>query len=298
MLRWLPPFFKAPISFCLFVINTVFWCSVLFVFTFVKILTPPGPLRLRCSRLLTGIAENWNTGNEIITDLTQDIEWDIEVDADLSSDASYLLLANHQSWVDIVVLERVFNRRVPFIRFFIKKQLFWVPFLGPSWWALDFPFMSRYSADYLKKHPERRGQDLVTARKRCERFRLMPTSVLIFAEGTRFREEKRKRLKSPFIHLLPPKAGGISTVMEVMGDQFKKVLDVTIVYPEGETSFSALFSGKLKRVVVRVKTLELPEGVMPGQERSDESYDTIKEWVKSAWVQKDLLIGQLTTAPV
>ncbi|MCB0416753.1 MAG: acyltransferase [Bdellovibrionales bacterium] len=293
MLRSLPPLIKAPIAFCLFVLNTVFWCSVLFLFTFVKILAPPGRWRIRCSRWLTGIAENWNTGNEWITDLTQDIEWDIQVDAELSPNASYLLLANHQSWVDIVVLERVFNRRVPFIRFFIKKQLFWVPFLGPSWWALDFPFMSRYSEEYLRKHPERRGQDLVTARKRCERFRLMPTSVLIFAEGTRFREEKRRRLASPFTHLLPPKAGGISTVMEVMGDQFERVLDVTIVYPEGETSFFALFSGRLKRVVVRVRTLEMPEGLVPGAARSEDSYEKLKDWVRGAWEKKDTLIAQL-----
>ncbi|MCB0404329.1 MAG: acyltransferase [Bdellovibrionales bacterium] len=298
MLKFLPPFIKAPIAFGMFLLNTVIWCCVLFLFTFVKIITPPGRWRLRCSRWLTAIAENWNTGNELITDLTQDIDWDIQVDAELSPDESYLLLANHQSWVDIVVLERVFNRRIPFIRFFIKKQLFWVPFLGPSWWALDFPFMSRHSEEYLKKHPERRGQDLVTARKRCERFRLMPTSVLIFAEGTRFREEKRKRLSSPFAHLLPPKAGGVSTVMEVMGDQFARVLDVTIVYPQGETSFFALFSGRLKRVVVRVRTLELPRGLVPGEARSDDSYDKIKQWVRAAWGEKDKLIGRLEAVPI
>ena len=57
----------------------------------------------------------------------------------------YLVLANHQSWVDILVLQKVFNRRIPLLRFFLKRQLFWVPLLGLAWWALDFPFMGRYT---------------------------------------------------------------------------------------------------------------------------------------------------------
>jgi len=33
--------------------------------------------------------------------------------------------------------------------FFIKKELMWVPFLNLAWWSLDFPFLERYSKEYL-----------------------------------------------------------------------------------------------------------------------------------------------------
>ncbi len=54
--------------------------------------------------------------------------------------------SNHRSWVDILVLQSIFNRRIPFLKFFLKRQLIWVPLLGLAWWALDFPFMRRYSS--------------------------------------------------------------------------------------------------------------------------------------------------------
>ncbi len=55
----------------------------------------------------------------------------------------YLVSSNHQSWVDILVLQRIFHGRIPFLKFFLKQELIWVPVIGLAWWALDFPFMKR-----------------------------------------------------------------------------------------------------------------------------------------------------------
>jgi len=60
--------------------------------------------------------------------------------------------------VDILVLQRVFHRKIPFLKFFIKKELFWFPFLGQAWWALDFPFIKRYSKAKLQKKPHLRAK--------------------------------------------------------------------------------------------------------------------------------------------
>ena len=98
----------------------------------------------------------------------------------------YLVLSNHRSWVDILVLQSVFRGRIPFLKFFLKQQLIWVPLLGLAWWALDFPFMRRHSSEYLAQHPEERGKDLESTRKACARFAEIPTSVMNFVEGTRF----------------------------------------------------------------------------------------------------------------
>ena len=42
----------------------------------------------------------------------------------------YLMTSNHQSWADILVLQKVTNRRVPSLKFFLKQELIWVPLLG------------------------------------------------------------------------------------------------------------------------------------------------------------------------
>jgi 1-acyl-sn-glycerol-3-phosphate acyltransferase len=128
----------------------------------------------------------------------------------LEAKGHYLVLSNHQSWVDILILQKVFNRRIPFMRFFLKQQLIWVPMLGLAWWALDFPFMQRHTKSQLQKRPELAGQDIAATRKACEKFLGKPVSIMIFPEGTRFTPAKHAQQQSPFQHLLKPKSGGMA----------------------------------------------------------------------------------------
>ena len=169
----------------------------------------------------------------------------------------YLVNCNHQSWADILVLQHLFTRRIPLLKFFLKQQLVWVPVMGLAWWALDFPFMRRHSEEVLNKHPKLRSKDRETTRRACEKFSLIPTSVMNFCEGTRFTQVKHQRQRSPYRHLLKPKAGGIALALNAMGDRFHAVLDVTIVYPDGAPDFWQFLSGRMKRARVRVQTLSL-----------------------------------------
>lgn len=91
------------------------------------------------------------------------------------------------------------------LKFFLKKELIWVPFLGLAWWALDFPFMKRYSRKFLAANPHLAGKDLESTKKACEKFKHTPVSVMNFVEGTRFTPEKHQRKNSPYAHLLPPR---------------------------------------------------------------------------------------------
>lgn len=84
-----------------------------------------------------------------------------------------------------MVLCCVFKDRIPMPKFFLKQQLLYVPFIGMACWALDMPFMRRYSREYLLRHPHKRGQDLATTRRSCEKFRAVPTTVVNYVEGTR-----------------------------------------------------------------------------------------------------------------
>ena len=173
-------------------VNTLFWVIPIVIFSFMKLL-PIAPWQKAISYLLDGCATAWISVNNLNQNITGSTKWEVKGLEDLSPDDWYMVISNHQSWVDIVVLQRLFNRKIPFLKFFLKKELIWVPFLGIAWWALDFPFMRRYSKAFLAKNPHLKGKDLETTRKACEKFRSKPVSIMNFVEGTRWTEVNTKR---------------------------------------------------------------------------------------------------------
>ena len=294
MLSFLPAPVRAALALLLFVLNTLFWCTPLYIVLLVKLIIPRPGWREFHSRLLMRIAAAWIDSNNLIINLTQRIEWDMAGLEGLRRDEWYLVGSNHQSWVDIVVLQRAFNHRIPFLKFFIKQPLIRVPVLGGAWWALDFPFMKRHSAAYLAQHPEARDQDWETTRRMCERFRNTPTTILNFLEGTRFRPDKHARQQSPYRYLLRPKVGGLAFTLEAMPDRLRTLLDVTLVYPDGPCTFGDLLMGRIRRVIVRVRALPIPTELLGGDYRNDPAFRAATQnWISQLWVEKDALIGEL-----
>ncbi|MDQ1242250.1 MAG: Acyltransferase, partial [Pseudomonadota bacterium] len=244
---------KGVVTITLMVCNVIFWCTLLFAVALLKAIIPIGAWRRWTSRGMTALAEAWIGTNNAIFRLMGSLPLDTRGLEGLSTREWYLVISNHRSWVDILVLQAVFNRRIPFLKFFLKQQLIWVPFLGLAWWALDFPFMRRYTAEYLEKHPEHRGKDLEVTRRACEKFRLIPTSVMNFVEGTRFTPAKHAAFKSPYRNLLPTRAGGTSFVLSSMGGMLHSLLDVTIAYSTGTPSLWDLCCGRVGTVIVDVR---------------------------------------------
>ncbi|MCU0804082.1 MAG: acyltransferase [Burkholderiales bacterium] len=297
MLNFLPAPLVGVIAATLLAINCLFWVPILLVFAVLKLLVPIEAVRRRLAAVLLFIAEAWITCNSAWMNLTQRTEWDVQGIAGLDYRSWYLVSCNHQSWVDILALQHLLNRRIPLLKFFLKQQLVWVPVMGLAWWALDFPFMRRHSEEYLKKHPEMRKQDQETTRRACEKFALMPTSVMNFLEGTRFTPAKHARQQSPYRHLLKPKAGGIALALNAMGDRFRSVLDVTIVYPDGAPTFWQFLCGKVRRVVVRVQTLPVPRELATGDYAGDpEVREAFQRWVQQLWSAKDAQIESVLAA--
>ena len=294
MLNFLPPPLVALIAALLLVLNVLVWVPILLFFAILKLILPFKAMRLLIDPILLRIAEAWIAGNSGWMGLTQRTQWDVQGIDGLDYRSWYLVNCNHQSWVDILVLQHLFNRRIPLLKFFLKQQLIWVPIMGLAWWALEFPFMRRHSEEFLKKHPEMRGKDQATTRKACEKFALIPTSVMNFLEGTRFTRAKHQRQKSPYKHLLKPKAGGIALALNAMGDKFQAILDVTIVYPDGTPTFTQFLSGKLKRVIVRVRRLPVPQDLAQGDYAGDAAVrEAYQQWVHQLWLDKDAQIEAL-----
>jgi 1-acyl-sn-glycerol-3-phosphate acyltransferase len=294
MLNFLPAPLVGAIAFLLLALNAFVWVPILLAFAVVRLVLPFKAVRLLIDPLLVAIAEAWIAGNSGWMALTQRTEWDVEGIAGLDPHNWYLVNSNHQSWADIFVLQHLFNRRIPLLKFFIKDQLKWVPVMGLAWWALDFPFMRRHSEDYLKLHPEMRGKDQAATRRACEKFALIPTSVMNFLEGTRFTPAKHARQQSPYRHLLKPKAGGIALALNAMGDKFRAILDVTIVYPDGAPNFWDFLCGRLRRVIVRVQSLPVPEHLMQGDYAADPATrEAFAVWVRQLWQDKDAQIARM-----
>jgi 1-acyl-sn-glycerol-3-phosphate acyltransferase len=204
-----------------------------------------------------------------------------------------LVTSNHQSWVDILVLQRIFNHKIPFLKFFLKKELIWVPFIGIAWWALDFPFMRRYSRAFLNKNPHLKGKDLETTKKACEKFQHKPVSVMNFIEGTRFNEDKWASSGQIYSKLLPPKAGGLAFVLGAMGQQLTKLVDVTIHYPEGIPTYWDFVSGNVSKINVRIKAVQIDDlftsGVFSLSYFDDPlQKEKFQQWLNQMWQEKNI----------
>lgn len=291
MLHVLPSLVRGIIASSILALNTLFWCWPLFALALLKLILPFAPIQRALRFAMHWIAESWIAVNSFWMRLVQPIEWDVEGLEQLDLTHSWLVTSNHQSWVDILALQYQFNRRLPFLKFFLKKELIWVPVIGLCWWALEFPFMKRYSKAYLAKHPEKQGQDLITTRKACERYKTNPVSVFNFLEGTRFTPEKHQQQNSPFQHLLKPKAGGIAFVLDAMGEQLHGLVNVTLYYPQGKPGLWDLLSGKIQRIVMRVEVLPIPEQFIGQSYDQNMQYRAqFQDWVNQLWQDKDQLL--------
>ncbi|WP_278938543.1 acyltransferase [Pseudomonas helleri] len=274
--------------------NTLILFGPLMLFALLKLISP-GRLRDYNSWAVMWIAETWSEIDKRIFALCLPTRWDIRGADNLSRTTSYLVISNHQSWVDIPALMQGLNRRTPFFKFFLKKELIWVPFLGLAWWALDYPFMKRYSKAFLAKHPELKGQDLKITQAACELFKRQPVTVVNYLEGTRFTPAKRAQQQSPYTYLLKPKAGGVAFVLAAMGPQLDAVLDVTVVYPQAKIpGFWALISGQVPKVIVDIQTRELDPALCQGDYENDPVFrEQIQSWVNQLWIKKDQRISTL-----
>lgn len=275
-------------------INTFIWFVPIILLAFVKFLVPIANSRRLMSRWIMAMGKNWVSCNSFVFSVVNRTTWDIRGLDGLNRDDWYLLVVNHQTWVDIVVMQTALSRRIPFLKFFIKKELIWFPLLGMAWWAMDMPFMQRHSKSYLQKHPEEKGKDLEATKWACEKFRDTPTSVINFLEGTRFSEKKRIARKSAFEHLLPPRAGGVALAIASMGSMFDAILDVTIVYPKSITDFWDMLCGDFEHVIIDISKRPIDDWMLAGDYANDREFRrTFHQWLTQVWEEKDARIRMI-----
>jgi 1-acyl-sn-glycerol-3-phosphate acyltransferase len=293
MLSFLPSWILIFITVPLFFMITAVLGGSMFLVGLVKFLLPIKPISLALSWFNNILFRGWALCNLLAMNLTNDIDWQIEADKEFKKKSWYLLVCNHISWVDILVLTQVALHQLPTPKFFLKNELKWVPFIGMAAWGLDMPFMKRFSSSYVKKHPEKKGQDIEATRRSCAKFKYIPTTIINFVEGTRFTKEKRQKSETELQNLLPPRAGGIAFTLAAMGHLFSGVLNVTLNYPDNKVPASDLLYGRLKRVQVKIEVLEVNDNIIGDYFNDDVFKARFQNWLNDLWIKKDKLITKL-----
>lgn len=277
------------------IIHTLFLGVFLFIAIFGRLITPSKFAFQFINPIIVQISVTWVGGVLWWMKHVHKITFDIDRDFPLEMQQWNLIVANHQSWVDIFVLFLMTHRKLPVLKFFIKKQLIWIPVAGAAWWALDFPFMSRYSKHYLAKHPEKAGQDMAATKRACEKFSISPTTVVNFLEGTRLTDEKHIQQQSPFQHLLKPRAGGVAFAIEALGEKFSTIIDATIHYKGRPPSTWDFACGNIGHITLVCRKQPIPpQFVKMDYSNNEADRVAFQNWINDLWLAKDDKLTELT----
>ncbi|MCE8019009.1 acyltransferase [Halomonas sp. MCCC 1A11036] len=279
---------KGLVSVLLLVITTLFWSVPLILLTLLKLITPTRSLRLIVLRGLNGVALNWIGCNLWWMRHWLQPRLEATLPERLSPEQRWLVISNHRSWTDIFMLLMVLHRRIPMPRFFLKQQLIWVPIVGLAWWALEYPFMRRYSREQIERNPRLAHIDRQATERMCERAREMPIAIFNFVEGTRFTPAKRDAQNSPFRHLLRPKAGGIAQVLSLLGEQLDGILDVTLHYANPRPTFWGFLCGREGPITLEARHRDVPAWMLDSSYHDDPHYkERFHSWLNALWQEKD-----------
>ena len=205
----------------------------------------------------------------------------------------YMAMSNHQSWADIFVLLTVANKKIPLLKFFMKKELWWIPFVFLANKTLNMPFVNRHSKKAIEKNPSLRTKDYENTLKSCKRFLRAPSTIFSYAEGTRFTSEKHKAQNSKYKNLLQPKIGGMATALSAM-PEIDTLINFSVVYKSKKRDAWSFLNGEMKDVKVFIKSYKIPENLKNRNYGSDHLYrDEFKEWIEEIWDEKDRKIDEL-----
>ncbi|MFT4653286.1 MAG: 1-acyl-sn-glycerol-3-phosphate acyltransferase [Kangiellaceae bacterium] len=276
-----------PVHLILQLSNMAFWGGSIFLFGIIRFLLPIKSVSNALLDIMHRLYSTFAIISVAMIKIFNRIEIRIDIDEPLSKQKWYLITANHISYLDIILLIDFCAPRIPPPKFFVKKQVIWLPFVGIAAWALDMPFMRRYTQAYLEKYPHLKGKDIETTRKSCERFIDRPTTVINFVEGTRFSKHKHALHKSPFSHLLRPKAGGIAFTLTAMGELFSNILDITIAYPDSKHPMMEMLSGRITRIAIEVKTLEVSNELIGNYFENQTFQESFQHWINQLWHDKN-----------
>lgn len=186
---------------------------------------------------------------------------------DLPQDKPYILIANHYSWMDIIVLyATIFSKHRSFV-FVMKRSLIYIPFIGVVCWGLGHPLVERGRSRLATE------KVLTEAAEKAKKYNY---GMMIFPEGSRY--TKNPDGHPDYKHLLKPKRMGFEMIAKVFGET-ACVVDITLNYKDKEHSVSDFLLGRIHKVDITCET-------------HDVQSDDARHWIMRQWAKKDLFLQQ------
>ena len=207
--------------------------------------------------------------------LTRVLKIKLDVHGDVPSDrlSNCIVISNHRSWFDILLLQSLVVRKGPLLMFLIKQELIYVPVVGWICMALNFPRLNRGKSEHG------RDRDYASVASASQR----PGALMNFIEGTRFTPEKHDQQGSEYRHLLKPRSGGFRVMLQNL--PAAPIFDFTLVYPKDGLTFWQCLNGEHLNYRIYINMFEA--GEVP-QEPT--------EWLAKRWQEKDQLLANRNSA--
>lgn len=296
MLAFLPSPVLLLLNCILIPLNCIVIATPIMILGLIRILIPLSLIANLCEQCNFWLYRIWVFDNAMILKLTNNIKWHISGDKIPKIKKSCVVISNHLSWADIIILCCVYRGRIPTTKFFMKHSLIYIPFVGLACYALGMPFLRRYSREKLLKDPKLRNADIESTKKACRRLATNPSSLINFVEGTRFTPVKAKLARSQYQNLMPPKAASVAIALGEIGKDIDYVFNTTLVYPHNRypsKPFIDLLKGKLKDVYADIELVKVtPE--ISGDYLGDKAYKhQFTMHLRDVWQEKDEKITKI-----
>ena len=250
-------------------------------------------LKIKLAKISNSIGEYTVYGLKIIMKIMHRDSMQVFDNNKFDKNAWYMAISNHQSWADIFILLVAAHKRIPLLKFFMKKELAWIPFIFLANKTLNMPFVNRHSKKELEKNPNLRNKDYENTLKACKRFLRSPSTIFSYAEGTRNDAAKHKAQNSPYKNLLKPRIGGIATALSAMPN-INTLVDYSVVYKSEKRGAWSFLKGDMKDVKVLVRKYDIPENLKNKNYSTDAEYrENFKNWIEAIWIEKDQEIERL-----
>ena len=250
-------------------------------------------LKIKLAKVSNSIGEYTVYGLKIIMKIMHRDSMQVFDNNEFDKNNWYMAISNHQSWADIFILLVAAHKRIPLLKFFMKKELAWIPFIFLANKTLNMPFVNRHSKKELEKNPNLRNKDYENTLKACKRFLRSPSTIFSYAEGTRNDAIKHKAQNSPYKNLLKPRIGGIATALSAMPN-INVLVDYSVVYKSEKRGAWSFLKGDMKDVKVLVRKYDIPENLKNKNYSTDAEYrENFKNWIEAIWIEKDQEIERL-----
>ena len=221
------------------------------------------------------------------------IEWEYNIAENLDIENWYIAMSNHQSWADIFILLAAGHKKMPLLKFFMKKELQWIPIIYLVHKTIDMPFLNRHSQKQIEANPELKKLDYQNAETAAKRFSRNPSTAFSFAEGTRFTHDKHLAQASPYKNFLTPKIGALAIALKGM-PQVNELIDFTVIYSTDKRSTWDFLCGEMRQAKVYAKAHEIPETLKGKNFDQEEEYRReFKNFIEKIWKEKQELYTEL-----